>query len=162
MKKILIVILLNCFLIGGSTAQVRNYLMNEDDTVQMYHIDSMLANCLNNFQSADDLVSCLRTHTKLWNDTLNQSFNKLLSLMDTTLQNKLMASQFSWKNDMENDQKLWEGIYANNPNWYGEEASTSMLQYFLDRTRERALDMKFFLKDFQLRKKLNNVAPPRN
>ena len=82
--------------------------------------------------------------------------------MDIALQNRLMASQLSWKNDLENDQKFWEAIYSKNPHWYGEEVSASMLQYFLDRTRERALDIKFFLKDFQLRKKLNNIAPQRN
>jgi len=161
MKKIIIIIAINCMIVGASNAQVRNYLMNEDDTVQMYHIDSMLANCLNNFQSTDDLISCLKTHRILWEDSLNQSYNKLLPLMDTASQNRLIASQLSWKNDMDNDIRLWESIYAYNPNWYGEEASTSMLQYFLDRTRERALDMRFFLKDFQLRKKLKNVAPRR-
>jgi hypothetical protein len=73
MKKILIAIVLNCILIIGAKAQVRNYLMNEDDTVLMYHLDSLLANCLNNFQTSEDLVSCLKTHTKLWNDTLYQT-----------------------------------------------------------------------------------------
>lgn len=162
MKKILILIVLNCFFIGASNAQVRNYLMNEDDTVQMYHIDSMLANCLNNFQSPEDLVNCLKSHRRLWEDTLNQTYNRLMNIMDTTLQNRLMASQASWKSDMDNDVKLWESIYGSNPKWYGEEATTSMLQYFLDRTRERALDMKFFLKDFMLRKKLKNIPPTRN
>jgi hypothetical protein len=162
MKKIVFIILLNCLLASSSNAQIRNYLMNEDDTVQMYHIDSMLANCLNNFQSSEDLVTCLKIHRRMWEDTLNASYNKLLAILDTTLQNRFMASQLSWKTDIENDEKLWDGIYAKNPNWYGEEASTSMLQYFLDRTRERALDMKYYLKDFMLRKKLKNIAPPRN
>ncbi len=161
MKKIVIVIVFNCILIGGATAQVRNYLMNEDDTVQMYHIDSMLANCLNNFQSPEDLVTCLKTHRKLWEDSLDNSYRKLMALVDTSIQNRLMVAEFSWKNDMENDIKLWESIYDSNPHWYGEETSNSMLQYFLDRTRERALDMRFFLKDFMLRKKLKNIPPPR-
>lgn len=161
MKKILLILALNGLLITGSQAQVRNYLTNEEDTIEMYHIDSLLAHCLDNFQSPEDLIFCLKSHTKLWEDSLNNSMRKLLALMDTSLQNKFREAQYAWKMDMDNDIKLWEELYSKKKGWYGEESNNVMLQYFLDKTRERALDMRFFLKDFMMQKQYNNVNPNR-
>ncbi|MEI6816920.1 MAG: lysozyme inhibitor LprI family protein [Bacteroidota bacterium] len=154
MKKVLLFFVFTVLFWGSSKAQTRNYLMDDGDTIQMYHIDSMLVKCLDNFQTNDDLLVCLKSHRKMWEDSLNSYVSKLNVLMDKELQNRLSTSQFAWKTDLDADEKLWEEMHDKNELWHGDETAGTMLQYFLDRVRERALDMKYYLKQFTMMREL--------
>jgi uncharacterized protein YecT (DUF1311 family) len=149
MKKIVLFFVINAFLVIHSDGQIRGYLSEDIDSMEINAIDSALSNCLDNFKTNMDWENCITTYRKMWDDELDKTYHKLLKEMDTTLQKSLIASQFTWKMDLDNDEKMWMDIYSKYKLYYGREAYFDVMQYFLDRTRERALDLKFFLKGIQ-------------
>lgn len=149
MKKTFLFFVINFLIVIYCDGQIRSYLSDEQDTIEINSIDSAFSNCLNNFQANLDWENCITTYRKMWDDELDKVYHKLLKEMDTTLQKSLIASQFTWKMDVDNDEKMWTDIYSKYKLYYGREAYFDVMQYFLDRTRERALDLKFFLKGIQ-------------
>jgi hypothetical protein len=147
MKKIVLIIIVYVITVICSDGQIRGYLNEEQDTLEVNAIDSALSNCLDNFSTNMEWSSCIATYRKMWEDTLDKVYHKLLKVMDTTLQKSLIASQYTWKMDLDNDEKMWMDIYEKYKLYYGREAYFDVMQYFLDRTRERALDLQFFLKN---------------
>src|SRR6202035_5743894 len=122
MKKILIILSINLLPILNCNAQIRDYLTEEQDSIEMTSIDSGLANCLNNFVTNLDWGNCISTFRKMWEDTLDITYHKLLSKMDSTLRKSLIASQFAWKLDFDNEEKMWMDIYEKYEDSYGRES----------------------------------------
>jgi uncharacterized protein YecT (DUF1311 family) len=147
MKKTVLFCMINALMVFYSHGQIRGYLTDEVDTMDINSIDSALSNCLNNLETNQDWEKCISTFRKKWDDELDKTYHKMLRAMDTTLQKSLIASQYTWRLDLDNDEKMWDDIYEKYKNFYGKEAYFDVMQYFLDRTRERDLDLKFLLKN---------------